>query len=182
MTGSSTTTAPATAGSGRHRSPMSWASKMILLTVALVAVFALPGMAKAAGPAATIDQCRNGSFSSPQVCIDGNFQNGNLGGSNSHYREGESVPFRALISGLGAGASTGNTLVIQYDTLQGADVHAYDYLTAFDRTETTANPVHDVSPAPTAGNCFPIPADPGITFPIAGATQAAGCIKIWNGQ
>src|SRR3954452_14284867 len=116
MTGSSTTTAPVTAGSGRYRSLMSWSSKMILLTVAVVAVFALPGMAKAAGPAATIDQCRNGTFASPNQCIDGTWENGNLGGTNSHYREGDSVPFRALISGLGAGASTGNTLLIQYDT------------------------------------------------------------------
>src|SRR3954471_11572433 len=102
MTGLSTTTAPATAGSGRHRSPMSWASKVILLTVALVAVFALPGVARAANPSANLDQCANGSAASPNVpaCDPSEWVNGNLRSSKAHYFEGDSVPYRMVLDNL----------------------------------------------------------------------------------
>src|SRR5436190_5440217 len=140
MTGSSTTTAPVTAGSGRYRSPMSWASKMILLTVALVAVFALPGMARAASEAANIDQCSNGSTAPGTSCPPG-WQNGDLNGSNSHYAELDSVPFRVTLTNLTAGS---HTLVIQYDAIQGGK-HAYDYLTNFGRTVSGVNPCDGVA-------------------------------------
>src|SRR5512133_3404473 len=49
---------------------------------------------------ANIDQCANGDFNSTDTdCphgtpADGDWQNGDLQSNNSHYREGDSVPFR----------------------------------------------------------------------------------------
>ena len=63
--------------------------------------------------------------------------NGNLNENNSHYREGDSVPFRTKLTNLTAGTSYSFT--IGYDTIQGGK-HAYDYLTSYNRTEPGANP------------------------------------------
>ena len=50
------------------------------------------------------------------VCTGGNWVNGNLNPNNSHYREGDSVPFRMRMDGFN---NTGpHTLVIEYDTTQ----------------------------------------------------------------
>src|SRR4051812_29959452 len=169
-------TTPQPAEDRRARGSMSSASRLALLVIALAAVIALPGVAHAANPAATIDQCRNGTFAAQVQCVDSAFQNGNLGETNSHYREDDSVPFRALLTNLATG-STVHTLVIQYDTLQGGK-HAYDYLTSYDRTETNAEPAQDVA-GTTAGNCHSIPTDPLVT--AAGVVQKSGCVSIWNG-
>jgi uncharacterized repeat protein (TIGR01451 family) len=162
---------------GAGRGVMSWCTRAVLLAVALSCVLVLPGIARSATEAATIDQCRNGAFGSAVQCIDSTWENGNLGETNSHYREDDSVPFRAIVTGLTNGT---HTLVIQWDTLQQSTHHAYDYITSYNRTETNADPVHDLT-GMTAGNCFPIPTDPTLSFPIAGAVQKPGCISIWNG-
>src|SRR3989440_5324936 len=95
-------------------------SRVLAVTLFLLAVaMAAPMLAKAANPAANIDQCRNGQITDPVPCIDNAWQNGNLGPENSHYREGDSVPFRAALTNLDASAGNTHTLVIQYDTLQG---------------------------------------------------------------
>jgi len=148
-----------------------------VLVLALAAIFALPGLARAAGPAGNIDQCRNGTFSAPVACTGSAWENGNLGGTNSHYREGDSVPFRALLTNLTVGDSY--TLSINYDTLQGAGIHAYDYLTSYNATETTADPTSGITVG--SGSSFPIPVDPSIVFAAAGATQESGSVSIWNG-
>jgi uncharacterized repeat protein (TIGR01451 family) len=156
------------------------AGRVLAATAFLIAiVMAAPALARAANEAANIDQCRNGTFSDPVQCIDNAWQNGNLGPENSHYREGDSVPFRAILTNLDASAGNTHTLVIQYDTLQNGK-HAYDYLTSFNATETTANPIHDV-PGASAGNCFPIPVDMTIMFANPGSSQEPGCIQIYNG-
>jgi uncharacterized repeat protein (TIGR01451 family) len=151
------------------------AATLFLLAVAMVA----PMLAKAANPAANIDQCRNGQVTAPVRCIDNAWQNGNLGPENSHYREGDSVPFRAVLTNLDASAGNTHTLVIQYDTLQSGK-HAYDYLTSFNATETNADPVHDIS-GTTAGNCAAIPVDLTNLFANPGSSQEPGCIQIYNG-
>src|SRR6266576_1659243 len=116
------------------------ASRVLAATLFLLAVaMAAPMLAKAANPAANIDQCRNGQITAPVQCANDAWVNGNLGEQNSHYREGDSVPFRATLTDLNASAGNTHTLVIQYDTLQSG-THAYDYLTSFFRTETTADP------------------------------------------
>jgi uncharacterized repeat protein (TIGR01451 family) len=155
-------------------------SRMLVATLFLLAVaMAAPMLAKAANPAANIDQCRNGQITAPVQCANDAWVNGNLGEQNSHYREGDSVPFRATLTDLDASAGNTHTLVIQYDTLQSG-THAYDYLTSFNRTETTADPTTGLTGL-TPGNCFPIPVDLLIDFANPGSTQASGCISIWNG-
>src|SRR5437762_4816355 len=146
---------------------------MFLLAIAMAA----PMLARAANPAANIDQCRNGTIAAPVQCIDNAWENGNLGEQNSHYREGDSVPFRAVMTNLDT--SITHTLVIQYDTLQQG-THAYDYLTSYNASEKNADPVHDIS-GTTAGNCYDIPKDMTIVFKNPGSTQETGCISIWNG-
>ncbi len=157
------------------------ASRVLAATLFLLAVaMAAPMLAKAANPAANIDQCRNGQITAPVQCANDAWVNGNLGEQNSHYREGDSVPFRATLTDLNASAGNTHTLVIQYDTLQSG-THAYDYLTSFFRTETTADPTTGLTGL-TQGNCFPIPVDLLIDFANPGSTQAPGCISIWNGS
>ena len=139
---------------------------------------AAPMLARAANEAANIDQCRNGTIAAPAQCADSAWVNGNLGETNSHYREADSVPFRATLTNIDTSVAS-HTLVIQYDTLQSGK-HAYDYLTSYNRTETTADPTTGLSGL-TAGNCFPIPLDTTIAFANPSSTQASGCIQIWNG-
>ena len=73
-------------------------------------MFANIAVVFAAGPAVNIDQCRNGGLvkSGTQTFIQcsgggsGNsgWVNGNAGASNAHYAEGESISYRARITGL----------------------------------------------------------------------------------
>ena len=134
--------------------------------------------ANAANPAADIEQCRNGTFASPQQCIDGAWQTGNAGASNSHYREGDSVPFRAKLINLSTSGS--HTLVIQYDTIDSG-AHAYDYLTSYNRTQPAADVCHDISPC-GGGSSAAIPVDASIAFANPSSTQVPGEIWIWNGS
>jgi uncharacterized repeat protein (TIGR01451 family) len=150
------------------------AASAILLVVAMWS----PLLARAANPAANIDQCRNGTVASPVQCANAAWVNGNLGETNSHYREHDSVPFRATLTNLDTSAPS-HTLVIQYDTLQSG-LHAYDYLTSYNRTETTADATTGVAGL-TAGNCFAIPPDLLNVFTNPGSSQVPGCIQIWNG-
>src|SRR4051794_7523530 len=175
MTGSSTTTAPVTAGTSRHRSPMSWASKMILLTVALVAVFALPGVARASG-SADLDQCANGSLGSPSDCAPSEWVNGNLGASKAHYSEGDSVPYRMLFGGLSTSGS--HTVIIEWDTTK-SDKHALDCVTTYNRTVTGANPCAGVILDCTSPSTAPIPPDTQVSG--AGVTQIAGNFTLFGG-
>ena len=91
---------------------------------------------------ANLDHCANGQLgSTPQLCSDvnpdNNWVNGQLGSNKAHYFEGDSVPYRAVMTGLSNNATY--TVQIEYDlTKQGK--YAFDYLTSFDRTETTADP------------------------------------------
>src|SRR5207244_7072383 len=119
---------------------------------------------------ASLDQWGNGPFSTPS----GSWQNGDLNANNSHYREGNSVPFRTTMTGVSTSGT--HTLDIQYDTVVSGK-HAYDYLTSFDRTEP-ATPCSGISPC-TFGNNFPIPLDP--TAAAGGVTQVPGNFTIYNG-
>ena len=50
----------------------SWLERAVLFAMVLAALLLFhPGLARAGNPAANIDQCRNGSFSSPTACTDG---------------------------------------------------------------------------------------------------------------
>ena len=155
------------------------AGRVLAATLFLLAIaMAAPMLARAANPAANIDQCRNGPITDPVVCANDAWVNGNLGPENSHYREGDSVPFRATLTNLDTSLLS-HTVTIQYDTLQGGK-HAYDYLTSYNRTETTADPTTGFDAGSlTAGNCKAIPPDPN-NVPSANPSLS-DCIQIWNG-
>jgi hypothetical protein len=139
-----------------------------------------------------LDQCANGSSGILQ-CAGANWQNGNLNGQQAKYVEGESVPYRVKITGLGVG-STGNTVTLEWDTTESSGKHAIDYLTSFDRSIGVA-PNHTGQPAGLpcdnagftcnpVGTTFPIPLDPlvatgGVNGPV---TQVGGqFFTIYNG-
>ncbi len=115
-------------------------------------------------PSANLDQCSNGPLATPNDCTGSAWQNGNLNATNSHYAEGQSAPYRVVMENL---PTTGTlSLVIEYD-IKHSGKHAIDYLTSFDRTETTANPCSGVSPCSLSGTAaFPAPSAAG--SPAAG--------------
>jgi len=117
-------------------------------------------MAAQAKPAANLDQWANCALN--QVCP-GSWQNGNLNGSQAHYSEGDSVPYRAVFSSLVAGATY--TATLEWDTTQSSK-HAIDYLTTWNRT-ANPDPCTGVAGVP-AGSCssptsFAIPVDANVT-------------------
>src|SRR5262249_43848189 len=122
---------------------------IVLCIFSLLATFAVVGSvapALAAAQAANLDQFRNGGVATPQTflqCTGAQWVNGNAGASNSHYREGESISYRARVTGLTAGNSV--TLIIGYDVIHSG-VNAIDYLTDKNRwqpPETTAGATPD---------------------------------------
>src|SRR5829696_7855903 len=110
-----------------------------------------------------LDQCANGPLATPVQCVTTNWENGNLNASKAHYLEGQSVPYRIGLTDLNVGTSY--TVRIEWDTTQGGD-HALDYLTSFDRTETTANActgILTVAQCAAAPTTAAIPVDPNVT-------------------
>ncbi len=133
-----------------------------------------------------IDQCSNGPPSGGKLaCTGSNWQNGNLNDGNSQYREGDSVPFRAKFSSASTVVPT--TITIGYDSIEGG-VHAYDYLTSWDRTET-GDPCDGVSGCGGSPSTFPIPVDARVTAGPDGSllatadniVQSAGSFKLYGG-
>lgn len=127
--------------------------------------------------AADLDQCANGTFASPVQCTGANWQNGNVGSSNGHYYEGDSIPYRLVFSDLTVGVP--NTVTIEWDTTQGGK-HAIDYITTYNRTENVGNnPCSGVLPACGAASTFPIPLDPNVGG--AGVAQIPGQVfTMWG--
>jgi hypothetical protein len=186
------------------------------LVVVAVAAIALPvARSDAAAAAANIDQCVNGANGNPptlQPCQGSNTQaiggfknwvNGAANANNSHWQEGDFVPYRVAVSGVAAGS---HTLTFDYSTVQSSR-HAMDYLGSFDATETTAaaastfhannnNPCSDQVAAGLmpAGECTPATpvAQVAVTAPILGpgplcnapgtfiGTQVPGAIKMFG--
>ena len=122
--------------------------------------------AAAVGASASLDQWGN---------LAGSWQNGNLNTSNSKYAEGDTVPFRAILGGLGA-AGTQHTITIEWDTMKNG-AHAYDYLRTFNASES-ANPCVAQPGCVLASpdSTFGIPTDPQVTV-----AQAAGNFTLWGG-
>lgn len=134
---------------------------------------------------ADLDQCRNGTLASPETCAGANWVNGDLNASQAHFVEGQSVPYRLLLSNLSLGI---HTITIEWDTtLSGR--HALDYLTSYDRTETTADPCSDISGCnPAMYNTRAIPIDPevakgpdGLLGTADDITQAPGVFTLYHG-
>ena len=136
--------------------------------------------AKLLAEAADLDQCENGKIGSEKPCVGNNWVNGNLNGNNSHYREGDSVPYRYKLSGLTP--NTSNQITIGYDTIDNG-VHAIDYLTTFNRTEGSADPCTDVLTAAicSAPTTFPIPIDPNVVNNNLTGLQIPGVFTLYGG-
>ena len=147
---------------------------------AAVFVAMLLAVAVWAAAAADIDQCANGTFASPQQCAGAQWQNGNVNENNSHYREGDTVPFRIKLTGLTAGTTYSVTIQWQY---LNSGKHAYDYITSYNASETTADPCSNagfVCSAPTS--TFPIPADPTLASCTGfTGTQVPGVFTLFGG-
>jgi len=102
----------------------------------------------------TLQQGQNGGIDmdpvSPVIWATGNSNSG-----NSHFIEGQSIPYRMTISRLRAG---NHTVVIEWDTRTG-NKSAIDYITSFDRI------CEEVIPNPGAPNFGLIPTPEGIPQP-----------------
>ncbi|HEY3163726.1 MAG TPA: hypothetical protein VGJ71_05165 [Candidatus Limnocylindrales bacterium] len=147
----------------------------LLLTTAVVAA--------AGNPSATLDQCANGSATSPDTTpcqtTASEWVNGNLGASKAHYNEGDSVPYRFTFSNLASAAGNSHAVTLEWDTTK-SDKHALDYITTWNRTVTTSNPCIGVSGCSLAVfDTESIPADPQVTG--AGVTPVAGNFTLFGG-
>jgi len=143
----------------------------IAVVIAIFAVMAIrfdSPLQASAKPSLDLEQCAN-LGTTCDTAHSSNWQTGNLGSSNSAYPEGDSVPFRSVISGLTSGKTY--LVSLEWDSTENGGHHAYDYITSFGRTETTANPCSGIScSAPT--NLLAIPNDPHVTG--ASVTPVAG--------
>lgn len=166
---------------------------MILFCFILIPVTSFAQKSELAA-SATIEQCRNGSVSSPVSCGNASNPLGWVTGSSSnpqaHWNETEYVPYRVLFSGLPGNGTTVHTVVMGYDILHSG-VHALDYLGTYNLTETTAmgnDPCHGVAHCnallnPNGDSQTLIPVDPVInTFPLPRPTMpATGKFTMWGG-
>ena len=146
-----------------------------LLVAALLLTHQNP--VNAANASADLDQCRNGKQLAPVACTGTAWVNGNAGGSNAHWLEGDSIAYRMRFSNLTPGA---HTLVIEWDTTQGGK-HALDYITDVDRTEKTAEPCSGVSGCDGTSVTGAIPMDPNTGLgPAAGTGRWDQSFKLYN--
>ncbi len=130
---------------------------------------------------ANLDQCRNGSIDDPKDCSADNWVNGNLNGSQAHYLEGDSVPYRIVFSGLDTAIE--HNVTIQWDTTEGGK-HAIDYLTTVDRTEVAADPCYGIANcSKTAFSELAIPPDPNVIAGLSGndISQVGGEFRLYGG-
>jgi hypothetical protein len=146
----------------------------LLLTTAVV---------MAANQSATLDQCANGSLSSPDTtpCQTGTeWVNGNLGSSKAHYNEGDSVPYRFVFGNMATG-STIHAVTLEWDTSKSSK-HALDYLTTWNRTVTSSSPCAGVSGCSLSTfDTEPIPLDPQVSAAVPTVTQIPGNFTLFGG-
>ncbi|TBR19725.1 MAG: hypothetical protein EPO57_02855, partial [Chitinophagaceae bacterium] len=173
-----------------------------VISILLFMAFSFLLEAAAQQPKANLDQARDGGSGGgtpiPENPI--SWVNGNLGASNSHYREAYSVPYRAVLENL---PNDTISLIISYD-IKHSSRNAIDFLTYYKRNEphlgwTPPHVQEDVFPTSgvagtlTAGVGFPIPAPtinaaylPPTALPQPSSSFAAlpageRLMSIWNG-
>jgi len=113
-------------------------------------------------PKADLDQVRNGSAEAP--ISPASWVNGNAGSSNSHYTEGQSIPYRMRLTNISIG---GHTIDVEWD-IKHSDKNAIDYITTVVRTPPqnvveVINPCIDVSPCTNAISPTPLTGLNGFT-------------------
>ncbi len=93
-----------------------------------------------AASGANLDQCKNGGFGATPVdpC---QWVNGNLNANQAHYIEGQSIAYRAVMTGLSIGT---HTLTIGYDITRSSK-HALDYLTSYRRITEAVDPCASIA-------------------------------------
>ena len=65
-----------------------------------------------AGSSGTLQQGGNGSFGAPVSPV--SWQSGNLNTNNSHYVEGQSIPYRLIMTGLSKGSKVTDKRRLQH--------------------------------------------------------------------
>jgi hypothetical protein len=156
---------------------------VLLVAIGAVALPAGAQLPQLRNIGASIDQCEN-LTSGIGDCTGSAWISGDLNAQHSLYREGDFVPFRAVITGLTSGTYT---LRIGYDAVESG-MHAYDYLGSVDGSENA--PGQEVVPcenvAGTAGahacgsdpSTLPVRIDGDTTFPsgaqVPGSFSARG--------
>lgn len=140
-------------------------------------------------PSINLDQWANGGAPDLPVTSGSQadkWQNGNLGASQAHYQEGETVPYRSVLSTLKEG--TTYWVTIEWDTTKSG-VHALDYLKTWNasfplgRNETLPVPTTGVTdPLSSLGlsTAFNIPADPNVPFQTSGQFNLFGGATFLN--
>ena len=129
---------------------------LLAALVALLWVGLTSAPAYAANQGADIEQCRNGTFSSPQQCRAAPGRPATR--ARATRTTAKATRCRSAPKLINLSTSGSHTLVIEHDTLDSGR-HAYDYLTC------TTGPRRPQTRAPASrrarvGSSFPIPADP----------------------
>ncbi|HLC02442.1 MAG TPA: IPTL-CTERM sorting domain-containing protein [Anaerolineales bacterium] len=109
----------------------------------LVAVLVVGMSATATAQGLNLDQCANDTLANLAVVCGINpptWQNGNINGNNSEYREGDGLPYRNAITGITNGTWS---VMVDYDFTQGGKF-AVDRLTSFNLTQAS-NPCLDTT-------------------------------------
>lgn len=129
-----------------------------------------------------IDQSSNGKIGSATLTPE--WQNGNIGGQNSHFLETYSIPYRVRIENLAP--NTQYTYIIGYDIREGGKM-ALDFLTYYQRLEShqqfghaaeVIDPLLGISSTflasvnPAGPNHFVIPV-PTVNLTVNGSTQSS---------
>lgn len=146
-----------------------------------------------AAEAANIDQAQNGKASSPEDPV--KWVNGAVNEQKGHYVEGDSIPYRMVMTGLTPNVP--NTLIVEFDVLKAQGTKkkfAIDYITSDDRIAETVDPCDGITPC-SGPNTFNIPApaysgaingygfqDVTDSFNALVGDEGTQVAKIWNGS
>lgn len=119
-----------------------------VIVSATAVISAQKGEAPLANPSASLEQCRNGSPVAGS-CTGSAWVTGNVGSSNSTWKENDFLPYRMLFDNLvtGPDANAGTkvyTVVIGYD-VKNSGAHAIDYLGTYNTTDAGATPCSGVT-------------------------------------
>jgi hypothetical protein len=134
------------------------AAGILALLVSGWSMFAAP--APPSNAAISLDQASNGGIGKTPISPVG-WENGNQNGQKAHYNEGDSIPYRARVTGLTSGQIYRATF--GYDITHSGK-HAIDYITSNNRIAETVDPCDGtgepaISPcAPGLGGVIPAPA------------------------